>query len=415
MNKKLGLFFFLKKSKINANGLVPIYLRITIAGVRTDISSKRFIDPAKWNNQSQKVTGSSEEVRSINSSLKVLEIKTYKAIGEMTDKKLSITSSSLKSFMLNEGVQPIVVPEKTILGVFKTHNSEMKSLIGKGFAAGTLQRYETSYSHTADFIQWKYQTDDLPLNRIDHEFVTSYDYYLRSVRSCANNSTVKYIKNFKKVVLICLANAWIEKNPFLLYKVKLKKVVGEFLNMDEIQRIADHDFKFNRLSQVRDIFLFCCFTGLAYADVMKLKKTEIVTDDKAEKWISTYRAKTKTQVKVPLLKTALDILEKYEEHPLSADHLRVLPVSSNQKTNNYLKEIATACDIDKELTFHIARHTFATTVTLANGVPIESVSKMLGHTDIKTTQHYAKILDLKLSQDMALLKTKLAGVNPSVC
>jgi site-specific recombinase XerD len=144
---------------------------------------------------------------------------------------------------------------------------------------------------------------------------------------------------------------------------------------------------------------------------MKLKKTEIVTDDKAEKWISTYREKTKTQVKVPLLKTALDILEKYKEHPLCADHLRVLPVSSNQKTNNYLKEIATACDIDKELTFHIARHTFATTVTLANGVPIESVSKMFGHTDIETTQHYAKILDLKLFQDMALLKIKLSDIH----
>lgn len=211
-------------------------------------------------------------------------------------------------------------------------------------------------------------------------------------------------------MLICLANVWMEKNPFLLYKVRLKKVVREFLNMDERPRIADHDFKFNRLSQAGDIFLFCCFTGLAYADVIKLKKTEIITDDKAEKWISTYREKTKTQVKVPLLKMALDILEIYKHHPLCSGYERVLPVLSNQKTNNYLKEIATACNIDKELTFHIARHTFATTVALANGVSIESVSKMLGHTDIKTTQHYAKILDLKLSQDMALLKGKLAGI-----
>jgi hypothetical protein len=213
MNKKLGLLFFLKRSKMNANGLVPIYLRITIAGVRTDISSKRFINPAKWNNQSQKVTGYTEEVRSINSSLKAMEIKVYKAYGEMVDRNLFITSASLKSFMVDEGVTP-TLPEKTILGVFRTHNLEMKSLIGNGFAAGTIQRYETSYSHTAD---------DLSLSQIDHEFVTSYDYYLRSVRNCANNSTVKYIKNFKKIILICLANAWMEKNPFQLYKVKLKK------------------------------------------------------------------------------------------------------------------------------------------------------------------------------------------------
>ncbi|MGY3053098.1 site-specific recombinase XerD [Pedobacter sp. UYEF25] len=411
MNKRMGLFFFLKKSKVNADGLVPIYLRITIEGLRTDISSKRCIDPTKWNNQSQKVIGSSEQVRSINSCLKALEVKTHTACREMEGKQLTITSSGLKAFMFDEWVLPIVMPEKTILGVFRTHNLEIRSLIGKGFAKGTVQRYETSYSHTAAFIKWKYQTDDVTLKNIDHEFVTAYDYYLRSVRNCANNSTVKYVKNFKKIVLICLANCWMEKNPFLLYKVKLKKVVREFLNMDEIQRIANHDFKFNRLSQVRDIFLFCCFTGLAYVDVVKLKKTEIVTDDKSEKWIITYREKTKTQVKVPLLRAALDILEKYEDHPLCADHSRVLPVSSNQKTNNYLKEIATACNIDKELTFHIARHTFATTVTLANGVPIESVSKMLGHTDIKTTQHYAKILDLKLSQDMALLKSKFEGIN----
>jgi len=168
MNKKLGLLFFLKKSKMNANGLVPIYLRITIAGVRTDISSKRFIDNAKWNNQSQKVTGYSEEVRSINCGLKAMEMKIYKVYGEMADKNLLITSASLKSFMFDDGITP-ALPEKTILGVFRTHNLEMKSLIGNGFAAGTLQRYETSYSHTAEFIKWKYNVDDLSLNSIDHE------------------------------------------------------------------------------------------------------------------------------------------------------------------------------------------------------------------------------------------------------
>lgn len=247
MNKRMGLFFFLKKSKVNAVGFVPIYLRITIEGLRTDISSKRWIDPAKWNNQRQKVIGSSEEVRSINSCLKALEVKTHTACGEMLDKNLSVTSAGLKSFMFDKWAPPIILPEKTISGVFSTHNREIKSLIGKGFAKGTVQRYETSYSHTAEFVKWKYQTDDLALKNIDHEFVTRYVYYLRSVRNCANNSTVKYVKNFKKIVLICLANGWMEKNPFLLYKVKLKKVVREFLNMVEIQRIAEHDFKFNRL------------------------------------------------------------------------------------------------------------------------------------------------------------------------
>ncbi|MBB6271183.1 integrase [Pedobacter cryoconitis] len=408
MNKNFGLLFYLKKSKINSSGLVPVYLRITIDGMRTDISSKRFVDANKWNNKAQKVTGTCEEIRNINSALKSLEIKVYKSHMEMVDKDLSITSDNLKRYIFDDEVVKIEITEKTILEVFKSHNLEVETLIGKGFAKGTLQRYEVSYRHTEDFMLWKYGLKDVLLSQVDHEFITSYDYYLRSVRNCANNSTIKYIKNFKKIVLISLANGWLEKNPFLLYKAKLKPVVRQFLNMDEIQRMADHNFKFSRLSHVRDIFLFCCFTGLCYADVSKLKKSEIITDDRGEKWISTYRKKTDTVVKVPLLPMALEIMSKYSDHPSCSEGNSVLPVSSNQKTNNYLKEIATSCEISKELTFHIARHTFATTVTLANGVPIESVSKMLGHTDIKTTQHYAKILDLKLSQDMALLKIRLA-------
>lgn len=409
MNKTLGLLFYLKKSKINSNGLTPIYLRITIDGIRTDISSKRFIDASKWNNKAQKVNGTCEEIRNINSALKSLEIKVYKSHMEMVDKDLPITSENLKKYMYDVEIVPKVI-EKTILEVFKAHNLEVKSLIGKGFAQGTYDRYEVSYQHTQAFMLWKYNVKDVLLSQVNHEFVTSYDYFLRSVRDCGNNTTVKYLKNFKKIILISLANGWLEKNPFLLYKAKLKPVVREFLNMDEIQRMADYDFKFSRLGHVRDIFLFSCYTGLSYADVRKLKKSEIITDDKGMQWISTYRKKTDTVVKVPLLPIALDLIDKYSDHPSCCEGKSVLPVSSNQKMNSYLKEIATLCEIFKELTFHIARHTFATTITLANGVPIESVSKMLGHTDIKTTQHYAKILDLKLSQDMELLKIRLTEI-----
>lgn len=411
MNKTLSLLFYPKKSKVNSNGLTPIYLRITIDSIRVDISSKRFIEAKRWNNRAQKVNGTCQETRNINSALKSLEIKVYKSHTEMIDNDLPISSENLKKYMFDVEIVPKVI-EKTILGIFKTHNLEVESLIGKGFARGTYDRYEVSYQHTEAFMLWKYNVKDVLLSQVNHEFVTSYDYFLRSVKNCANNTTVKYLKNFKKIVLIALANGWLEKNPFLLYKSKLKPVVREFLNMDEIQRMTDYDFKFSRLNQVRDIFLFSCYTGLSYVDVSKLKKTEIITDDKGGKWISTYRQKTDTVVKVPLLPFALDLIEKYSDHPLCAEDKSVLPVSSNQKTNSYLKEIATLCEIYKELTFHIARHTFATTITLANGVPIESVSKMLGHTDIKTTQQYAKILDLKLSQDMALLKIRLNDTSP---
>jgi site-specific recombinase XerD len=232
------------------------------------------------------------------------------------------------------------------------------------------------------------------------------EFYLRSEKKCCNNSALKYVKNFKKIIRFCLASGWLSQDPFRNYKSKVKIVDRVFLNQDEIDVITNKDFETVRLNQVRDIFLFSCFTGLAYADVQKLKRTEVVKGLDGEMWISTKRQKTDTPTRVPLLPSALYILSKYTCHPACEVNGRALPVSTNQKMNAYLKEIASVCGINKELTYHTARHTFATTVTLSNGVPIESVSKMLGHTNIKTTQHYAKILDIKVSKDMALLKEK---------
>jgi len=229
---------------------------------------------------------------------------------------------------------------------------------------------------------------------------------LKSVRKCANNSAVKYIRNFQKIVNICLDNGWLQVNPFLKYKAKVKQVDRIFLNQTELDSISVKNFGTERVNVVKDIFLFCCYTGLAYADVQKLKPSEIVVGVDGEAWISSKRVKTNTAFKIPLLPSALQLIDKYKDHLATRLTARTFPVISNQKMNAYLKEIAEICNINKILTFHIARHTFATTVTLANGVSIESVSKMLGHTNIKTTQHYAKILDVKVGKDMELLRSK---------
>jgi site-specific recombinase XerD len=217
---------------------------------------------------------------------------------------------------------------------------------------------------------------------------------------------VKYIKNFNKIIRICLKNDWLKKNPFVEYKPKIKEVIRVFLTEDEIQAIMNKEFRSDRLNQVKDVFLFSCFTGLAYIDVKNLRKTDISTIINGEKWIMTQRQKTDTPCNIPLLPPAEALINKYIDHPLCIANDTLLPIVSNQKTNDYLKEIAAMCDINKELTFHIARHTFATTVTLTNGVSIESVSKMLGHKNLKTTQHYAKILDKKVGDDMNLLRGK---------
>jgi site-specific recombinase XerD len=325
----------------------------------------------------------------------------------MIEKKLPLTAANLKNVLLKKEK---VEPDKMLVPIFEEHNRQVAALVGTEYAKGTLQRYEMSLKHTKAFILWKYKVNDIDIRGIDHEFIMSYDFYLRSERKCANNSTVKYIKNFKKIILICIVNGWLDKDPFIKYKPKVKEVTRDYLTVEELETMINKKFVSDRVVQVRDIFVFCCYTGLAYADVKKLKRNEITIGLDGQQWIFTSRQKTDTASRIPLLTAALQIMRKYEHHPECADQGRLLPVLSNQKMNSYLKEIADVCGIEKELTFHIARHTFATTVTLANGVSIESVSKMLGHKNIRTTQHYAKILDAKVSEDMQMLKQKFAGM-----
>jgi len=296
-----------------------------------------------------------------------------------------------------------------LIPIFKEHNRQIAALIGTEYAKGTADRYETSLKHTQAFLKWKYKVDDINIEGINHEFIMSYDFYLRSERKCANNSTVKYMKNFKKIILMCIDNGWLDKDPFIKYKPKVKIVARDYLTKEELETMALKTYSSLRIEQVKDIFIFCCYTGLAYIDVKQLKRSEIIKGIDGQQWIFTTRQKTDTASRIPLLTQALRIIQKYEQHPECADQNKVLPVLSNQKMNSYLKEIADVCGINKELTFHIARHTFATSVTLANGVSIESVSKMLGHKNMRTTQHYAKILDSKVSEDMQLLKLKLAN------
>ncbi|MGY0039411.1 site-specific integrase [Pedobacter sp. NJ-S-72] len=322
----------------------------------------------------------------------------------MTEEDTIVTAETIRNKFMGRTEKP-----RSLIDIFKEHNKKMEALLGKEYAKGTLCRYKTSLSHTQGFLKWKYNLTDIDIKAVDHAFIIEYEFYLRSERKCANNSAVKYIKNFGKIIRICLSNRWISHDPFLNYKNKVKTVDRVYLTTEELQEISTKDMATERLAQVRDIFLFCCFTGLAYADVRKLRRWEIVTGVDGEKWLSINRLKTDVPSRIPLLPTALILIQRYTDHPQCENSGGVFPVLSNQKMNSYLKEIADICGINKPITFHIARHTFATTVTLLNGVPIESVSKMLGHTNIQTTQHYAKILDIKVGADMALLKQKYAA------
>lgn len=401
MKTKVSILFYTKRAKAAANGLVPIYTRITINGKRFEQSTNRFVEISKWSTEGNKMKGTSEEARLINNHLDLLKNQIRDAEMELIHKKTPVTIETIKSKLLG-----IDERARMLVPIFQDHNNKIKELIGKEYAPGTLERYTTSLKHTIEFMQWKYNVSDIDITKIDHAFVTDYEFWLRSVRNCANNTAVKYLKNFNKIIKLCLANDWLDKNPFANYKSKVKEVERVYLTEEEIQSIIEKDFKTERLSLVRDIFLFSCFTGLAYIDVKNLTKSHISYGIDGEKWIFTHRQKTESASKIPILPVTQLIIDKYENHPQSNNEDKLLPILSNQKMNAYLKEIASVCEIEKELTFHIARHTFATTVTLTNGVPIESVSKMLGHKNLRTTQHYAKVLDRKVSEDMKILKDK---------
>lgn len=406
MNNAMHLSFQVKSSKKNEFGKAPIYARITINEVRTEFSIKRFIETDKWVNKAGYAKGNSEEIKTLNAHIIAVRTQLFQHYNKLLEAGKSITVEAVKNSYFG-----ITEKSKTIMEVFQYHNDQMKSLIGKEYSFGTHERYATALNHTKEFIEYKYNVSDYPIKLVNHEFITEYEYYLKAVRKCSHNTAIKYLTNFKKIMRICLGNGWIEKDPFINYRFHLKEVEREILHQHELQAIADKNFATSRLDQVRDVFLFCCFTGLAYSDVKKLTRDHIIIGIDGERWIKVNRTKTDTRSSIPILPMAQAILDKYANHPKCCFEKRVLPVGSNQKMNDYLKEIAAVCEIEKNITFHIARHSFATTVTLQNDVPIESVSKMLGHKSIRTTQHYAKVLDKKVGNDMALLKEKMNLVN----
>ncbi|MFZ4797317.1 MAG: site-specific integrase [Bacteroidia bacterium] len=397
-----NLLFFLKKPKGNITPQFPIYLRITIDGIQREFSIGRKCEPEKWNQKAGRQLGTKEEARELNHYLDVLFQKAYEAKRKAMEDNKSISPDLIRDILLGKEDKP-----KMILEVFQVHNTKFAELVGKEFAPGTLIRYKTSLDHTRNFIYWKYKKQDMEVTALSYDFISSYVHYLKTVRNCNQNTTAKYIANFRKIINECIKQGWLKQDPFFGFKLAKKEVKREVLSMEEIETLSKKDFHVERLNQIRDIFLFCCYTGLAYVDIKQLKSTDISMGIDGEDWIFTERQKTDTETRIPLLPFAKGLVEKYKKHPECTIKGKVLPVPSNQKTNAYLKEIADLCGITKTLTSHIARHTFATTITLSNGVPIETVSKMLGHKNLRTTQHYAKILDLKVANDMNNLKDRL--------
>lgn len=403
MSTTTSVSFYARQSRAKEDGQTPVYMRVKLGNEYFDTTTKLYINCESWSSKTGKMKGATEESKHINALLDAFKLKVFDYQRELMTEGKPLTIDHLK----NKWFGIVSERPRMLLEIFEHHNKQMKELIGQEFSPLTFERYITSKKHTHEFMKWKYNLDDMNIKELNYEFITDYEFWLKSVRKCDHNTSMKYLSNFKKIVNICLKNGWLSRNPFLGYKMTKREIERPILTWEELERISSKTFLAPRINQVRDIFLFCCYTGLAYADVRKLSRSEISTGIDGEKWIFSQRQKTESATRVPLLPPAQEILNSYADHPQCLNQGRMLPVLSNQKMNSYLKEIADACDITKKMTMHTARHTFATTVTLTNGVPIETVSKMLGHRNLKTTQHYAKILDLKVSEDMKSLRSKL--------
>lgn len=399
------ILFFVQKTRVAKNGEVPVLLRVTVNGRRAVTSVNLKVDPAKWNAVAGKSVGNTRKDYELNARIDTIRARVMQIHRRMELDGKPISAQKIVDKYLGRDEKPVIM----LMDIFREHNEKCRKLSGNGMAPGTVERYETSYKHTAAFISLVYGKEDVPVADVDHKFITDYEFYLRTERNCSHNSAVKYLKNFGKIIRIALANGYITKNPFANIKFKLEEVDRDFLEDHEIKAIMEKPIVIERLAQVRDAFVFCCMSGLAFSDIKGLKPEHIVRDNNGALWIRKKRQKTGNMCNIPLLDPAREILERYKDHPVCLDRGVLLPVLCNQKMNAYLAEIADICGIKKHISTHVARHSFATSVALANGVSIENVAKMLGHSDTKMTRHYARVLDKSIMRDMTVVNGKFAA------
>ena len=399
-----GLNFFLKTHHKGLD-LRYVYLRITVDGIQRETSTKRKWEGSRWNQKTERAIGTKEDAKAINYFLDSIKRKVDDYKMELISRNTPITSQKLIDFVLGNTEVNIKVLQE-----FQKHNDEILALVSKGeYSKGTHERYVTARSHVEQFIKLKYKVDDLEFRQLNYEFIKDYDFFLRTIRNCQNNSTVKYIANFKKIVYRAISKDIITSDPFKAFKNKKVAVKKTPLSSHELSILENKKFNSERLSEVRDIFVFQCYTGLAYIDVKQFKKEELKIGIDGKQWIISERQKTGSSTTIPLLAKATEILDKYKDHPHCKANNVLLPVKSNQKMNEYLKEIATLCGINDNLTTHKARRTFGSTVTLNNGVPMHVVKEMIGHQSIKQTEEYALTEQSTISREMQILENKISS------
>ena len=395
---------FIVRSDKKQSGVSPVLMMLSIDGRRAYISTGHKVQVSDWDSSNGKFIGGSAKIRTLNEFLDRMKYDVIRIYNELKSKDDDITVDILRSRLKGSEVKR----EKSLIEVCEIYNTNMEKLVGIEIEKDTFRRYGAFKTKLADFIQSKFKSKDILLSSLKYSFAIEYEQYLKTEVKLHQNTLVKYMQYLIRVVDFAVKYEWVEKNVLFGHKCPVKETKREYLTAYELQRIMDKEIRVVRLQEVRDCFVFCCYTGYAYKDAANLTLDHIGTGINGSKWIYTSRQKNDNVSNVPLLDQAMDIIEKYADHPDCVSKNKLLPMKSNQKLNAYLKELADICEITKPLTMHIARHTFATTVLLSNGVSMEATSKMLGHSSLKTTQIYGKILETRVGSEMEMLKAKLS-------
>lgn len=395
---------FMVRSDKKESGMSPVLMMLFLDGRRAYVSTGLVAELKNWDSKYGRFVGDPSKVNTKNEFLERMKMDVLRIYNEMKSKDDDITVDILRQKLKGEAD----TKAKSLIECCQVYNSSFEKLVGIEIGEITFGRYATFAARIREFITTKLKLKDILLTDIKYSFGIEYEHYLKTELKLHQNTLVKYIQYLNRVLDYCVKYEWLEKNVLFGYKCPVKETKREYLTQDELQRIMEKVINIERLREVRDIFVFCCYTGYAYKDAAELTPDHIGMGINGRKWIYTSRQKTDNVSNVPLLDQAMEIIEKYKDHPICVSKNRLLPMKSNQKLNSYLKELADICGITKPMTMHIARHTFATTVLLSNGVSMEATSKMLGHSSLKTTQIYGKILETRVGAEMEMLSAKLS-------
>lgn len=400
VRSSFSILFFIRESKARKNGNVPIEVMITVNGERNSFSTGKQIAIEKWDKTKQQVKGKDQETQNLNNYLKAIKAKLYQKEAELLERGFIITAQILYDAYFDK-VESL--KKRSLFEVFEEHNQEQEKLVGNGVSKATHWVSVYTIRLLREFVQQKYKREDLYLRELNLNFIQSFHSFLRIDKGMAQNSSTKHLKLLKKIINLSVANSYMAFNPFSTYKVEREPVDIDFLDEEELRKIINFDTPLPRLERAKDMFLFGCFTGLSYIDIKTLTPEHFEKDNTGRIWIKKRRVKTGVLSRIPLLPIAKLILDKYKGGE------KLLPIQDPADINKYLKDIAILCGINKRICFHTSRHTFASTVTLANNISLEVVSKMLGHTNTRMTAHYAKLIDKCIGEQMDKLMDTFTG------